>query len=37
MGYNGKIRILQTFIKSVYQKAFPSSKNEEVIRFETPP
>lgn len=37
MGYNGKIRILQTFIKSVYEKAFPSSKNEEVIRFETPP
>jgi transposase len=24
MGYNGKIRILQTFIKSVYEKAFPS-------------
>jgi hypothetical protein len=37
MGYTGKIRILQTFIKSVYEKALPSSTNEEIIRFETPP
>ena len=36
MGYEGKIRILQMFLKKLYESHFPK-KDEEVIRFETEP
>jgi len=36
MGYEGKIRILQMFLKEVYENHFPK-KDEEIIRFETKP
>ena len=36
MGYEGKIRILQMFLKKIYENHFPK-KEEKVIRFETKP
>ena len=36
MGYEGKIRILQSFMKNVYDSHFPN-KEEKIIRFETTP
>jgi len=36
MGYEGKIRIIQMFLKKLYESYFPK-KDEEIIRFETKP
>lgn len=38
MGYEGKIRILQSYLKKLYESYFSNNKeNEKLIRFETNP
>ena len=36
-GYEGKIRILQSFMSNIYKEFLPQKKEEEIVRFETMP